>query len=263
MLWPESASDIDPLRDVAAAAAIGSAARAIGAPIVVGTRIAAPDGSRDLNVALTWDPTSGPGEGPGQRYAKRQLVPFGEYVPFREELAPLIGRLDRVAVDLAPGETPGHLDVAGIPIGVLICFEVAYDGVVADLMDDPAAVGFIAVQTNNATYALTGQPEQQLAITRMRALEAGRTVAVAATTGISAIIAPDGSLRDSIGELATGSIVADVPLVAAGAPARVTGPIVGVLAGLATLGAVVAAVAGGHAAVRRAAVRRAMPKVEA
>lgn len=263
VLWPESASDIDPLRDAAAAAAIGSAARAIGAPIVVGTRIRADDGIRDLNVALAWDPVDGPGEGPGQRYAKRQLVPFGEYVPFREELAPLIGRLDRVAVDLAPGETPGHLDVAGIPIGVLICFEVAYDGAVAGLMDDPASTGMIAVQTNNATYALTGQPEQQLQITRMRALETGRTVAVAATTGISAVIAPDGTLRDSLGELATGTIVAEVPTVSASPPSRVTGPVLGILAGLAALGALGAGLRRGRVPGQRAAAGRGMPKVEA
>lgn len=237
VLWPESSSDLDPLADIEAAGAIASAVKAVGVPILLGTRIRAPeDPSRDLNVALAWNP----GSGAGERYAKTQLVPFGEYVPFRDVIAPLIGRLDRVGRDLAPGDAPGHLDVAGIPLGTLICFEVAYDSVVAGVMDDPGSAQMIAVLTNNATYALTEQPEQQLEITRMRAIETGRMVIAATTTGITAVIEPDGDVIEQLGELETGFVMAEVPLVTGTPVSSWLGPIVQILAGLLALGAVTA-----------------------
>jgi apolipoprotein N-acyltransferase len=70
----------------------------------------------------------------------------------------------------------------------------------------------ITVQTNNATYGGTSQPEQQLGIERIRAVEFGRSVLVAATSGVTAVIAPDGSVTQSLGEDEVGWLVADVPL---------------------------------------------------
>ena len=84
------------------------------------------------------------------------------------------------------------LDVGGARIGDLICFEVVYDGLVHDVVEGGA--GMIVVQTNNATFGHTDESEQQLAMSRLRAVEFGRTVAVAATSGITAIVAPDGSV---------------------------------------------------------------------
>ena len=72
--------------------------------------------------------------------------------------------------------------------GVLMCFEVAYDGLVRDVVDGGADV--IVVPTNNATYTGTGQIEQQFAMSRLRAIETGRYVVVASTNGISGIVAP-------------------------------------------------------------------------
>ena len=80
----------------------------------------------------------------------------------------------------------------------MICFEVAYDGIVRDVTaGDPQ---LLVVQTNNATYGHSGQPDQQLAMSRLRAIETGRTVLVAATSGFSAVIAPDGRLVASSAE---------------------------------------------------------------
>lgn len=208
VLWPENASDIDPFTDPAAAAAISAAARAVGAPILVGAVVDAPDPTRVWNTGVVWSPTTGPGE----RYVKTHPVPFGEYIPFRDQLAGLTDRFDRIARDFAAGDTPGHLVIGGVPIGDVICFEIAYDDVMDALMREPGRTQLITVQTNNATYNGTAQPQQQLEITRMRALETGRTVLVAATSGISARITPDGAVRDAIGERATGSIDASIPL---------------------------------------------------
>ena len=66
-------------------------------------------------------------------------------------------------------------------LGDVICFEVAYDGIVRDTVN--AGAHAIVVQTNNATYGRTGQPEQQLAMSRLRAVEHGRAVVTAATSG--------------------------------------------------------------------------------
>jgi apolipoprotein N-acyltransferase len=156
------------------------------------------------NTSIVWDPVTGPGE----TYVKRRPVPFGEYVPFRSWLAGWISRFDRVARDFRAGAEPGVLDLAGVPVGVVICFEVADDGVVRD-----AIVGggeLLVVQTNNATYGRTPQPAQQLAITRLRSVEHGRATLVAATSGISAVIAPDGTLEQRSAEFVATSLVGEV-----------------------------------------------------
>jgi apolipoprotein N-acyltransferase len=74
----------------------------------------------------------------------------------------------------------------------VICFEISYDDLVHDVVDGGAEI--LVVQTNNATFGGTAQPEQQFAISRLRAIETGRTVLVAATNGISGVIAPDGTV---------------------------------------------------------------------
>jgi len=95
-------------------------------------------------------------------------------------------------------------------IGDVICFEVAYDDIVRDAVT--AGGRALVVQTNNATFAGLGQPEQQVAMSRLRAVEHGRTVLVAATSGISVVIAPDGTVVSEIPEGDVGSLVERVPL---------------------------------------------------
>jgi apolipoprotein N-acyltransferase len=102
-----------------------------------------------------------------------------------------------VAHDFAPGGRGGAtpLDLAGTKVGDVICFEVAYDGLVRDGVRNGA--GLLVVQTNNASFGRSALTRQQLAMSRVRAVEHGRAVLVAATSGISAVVAPDGSLVDS------------------------------------------------------------------
>jgi apolipoprotein N-acyltransferase len=78
-------------------------------------------------------------------------------------------------------------------VGDVICFEVAYDGLVRSAVVEGAQL--LTVQTNNATFGRTPQTEQQLAMSRLRAVEHGRWVLVAATSGVSATIAPDGAVE--------------------------------------------------------------------
>lgn len=208
VLWPENSSDLDPFADPAVADDITTAARAVGVPILVGAVTTSLDDPDEAwNVGIVWDPNAGPTD----MYVKNRPVPFGEFIPFREQLAPLIGRFERVPRDFAPGDRPGNLTIGGVAVGDVICFEIAYGDVVEAVVDGGAEV--ITVQTNNATYGGTAQPEQQLAIERMRATETGRTVLVAATSGISAVIAPDRTVLDRMDDDEVGWLVVTVPLV--------------------------------------------------
>lgn len=207
VLWPENSSDLDPFRDAEAAAMIGTAVRALDVPVLVGAVVAIPgDNTGVLNQGIVWDPRTGP----GASYSKTHPVPFGEYLPFRAILAPLIDRFSRIGRDFAAGSSPGLLDVGGTAVGDVICFEIAYNSVIDPLIDGGARV--LTVQTNNATYGGTAQPEQQFGIERVRALETGRSVVVAATTGISAFIRPDGTVIAQMDQGQVGALVREVAL---------------------------------------------------
>lgn len=196
VVWPENASDLDPYTDPEARAKIDAAVRAVGVPVLVGAVIDAPDNpdTKVQNRGIVWDPVTGP----GAYYTKRHPVPFGEYVPFREVLTKFISRLDRVPRDFEPGHWAGNLTVGPARVGDVICFEVAYDGIVRDVSGSQLLV----VQTNNATYGHTSEPWQQVAMSRLRAVEHDRTVLVAATSGVSAVIAPDGRVVHRSAEFA-------------------------------------------------------------
>jgi len=205
VIWPENASDIDPVLNAAAFNLIDEAVRAVDAPTLVGVVTETDDGTALLNSGIVWSPDIGPGE----TYVKRHPVPFGEYIPFRSQLAPLISRLDRIPRDFARGDKPGVLSLGPVVIGDVICFEVGFNDVVRDVVAGGAEV--ITVQTNNATYGGTGQVEQQLALSQLRAVEHGRSVLVAATSGISAIIEPDGQIVARTAEFTQDVLVAEVP----------------------------------------------------
>ncbi|MXQ67314.1 apolipoprotein N-acyltransferase [Actinomadura rayongensis] len=184
VVWPENASDLDPYAETDAYAAIDEAVKDVGVPVLVGALVDSADGTKVENRGIVWDPVSGPGD----YYVKRHPVPFGEYIPFRPLLTKLITRFDRVPRDFAHGTRSGVMRLGPITIGDVICFEVAYDREVRDV----ARGQMLVVQTNNATYGRTSLPPQQIAMSRLRAVEHGRTILVAATSGISAIVAPDG-----------------------------------------------------------------------
>jgi len=189
VIWPENSSDIDPFTDPPARALIDAAVAAIGVPVLVGAVIDGP-GAKVSNVGIVWDPRTGAGE----RYVKRHPVPFGEYIPFRRISRHFSDKVDLVARDFAVGNRPGVLDIGPTQVGDVICFEVAYDGIVRDTVTHGAEV--LVVQTNNATFGRSAETHQQLAMSRIRAIEHGRAVLVSATSGVSAVIEPDGHVVD-------------------------------------------------------------------
>lgn len=204
VLWPENASDVDPLGDPSVYAKVQAATRSVGAPILVGAVLdAGPD--HVTNTGIVWSPTTGPGE----RYTKRHLVPFGEYIPWRGFVSHLTKLTSLVPQNFLPGHTPGALDIGPTRIADVMCFEVAFDDAVRSGVTHGGRI--IVVQTNNATYMGTAETKQQLAMSQLRAVEHGRAVVVASTSGISAVIAPDGHVVTRTGEL-TPAII-DLPVV--------------------------------------------------
>jgi apolipoprotein N-acyltransferase len=188
VIWPENSSDIDPLANPDAATQISAAAEAINAPILVGTVVRADGYTRDNpvsnNSVIVWDGASGPGE----RHDKQIVQPFGEYLPWRSFFSHLSPYADRAGY-FVPGEGTGVLHPAGVPVGVTTCWEVIFDRAAREAVLNGAQV--LAVPTNNATFN-EAMSEQQLAFGKLRAVEHDRYVVVAGTTGISAVIAPDG-----------------------------------------------------------------------
>ncbi|CAM2888524.1 apolipoprotein N-acyltransferase [Prescottella defluvii] len=204
VVWPENASDIDPLRNSDAAAGITAASEAIGAPILVGTVLVNGDGTT-TNSVIVWDGE----QGPGDRHDKRIIQPFGEYLPYRDFFRLFSSYADQ-AGNFVPGHGNGVVTAAGIDVGVATCYEVAFDRALTESVRDGAEL--IAVPTNNATFGDTEMTYQQLAMSRIRAVEHRRDVVVAATSGVSAIIAADGSVVQESDLFVPAALVSEVAL---------------------------------------------------
>ncbi|MFC8299045.1 apolipoprotein N-acyltransferase [Micromonospora orduensis] len=194
VVWPENSSDIDPLRNPTAGARISQAADAIAAPILVGAVLQGPGAGEVRNVGILWRPGAGPDL--DQLYAKRHPVPFAEYVPLRDVARMVSDKVDLVRSDFVAGSTPGVVRAGPTVLGDVICFEVAYDGVVRDTVTGGAQL--LVVQTNNATFDVA-EARQQLAMVRLRAVEHGRPALMASTVGVSGFVAPDGRVSDATG----------------------------------------------------------------
>ncbi|MCF8587882.1 apolipoprotein N-acyltransferase [Gordonia sp. HY366] len=194
VLWPENASDIPPLQNEDAAAEIRTAVTIAGVPITVGTLMPNPDGP--TNSVLLWGLTDGVADQmPSDRYDKHIIQPFGEYLPWRDFFRHFSSYADR-AGNFQAGTGPAILTAdtpnGQVRVGVSTCWEVAFDRSPRQAVNDGAQ--FLYVPTNNATFGLTDMSSQQLAMSRVRAVETGRSVAVVSTSGLSALIRPDGSI---------------------------------------------------------------------
>ena len=188
VVWAEDASEVDPLRNPDAAEQISAAVEAIGAPILVGTVLDVagrpPDSPAQTNTVIVWNPKTGPGD----RYDKRIVQPFGEYLPWRGFFRHLSGLADWAGY-IVPGKGSGVVHAAGIPVGVATCWEVIFDRALRDSVGNGAQV--LAVPANNANFNQI-MSEQQLAFSKVRAVELDRYVVVASNVGISALVTPDG-----------------------------------------------------------------------
>ncbi|MEV0296288.1 apolipoprotein N-acyltransferase [Nocardia sp. NPDC050710] len=204
VIWPENSSDIDPLRNSDAAALITAASEQIGAPILVGAVLV--NGDRTTtNSVIVWNGAAGPGE----RHDKKIIQPFGEYLPMRGFFRLFSEYADRAGY-FVPGDGDGTVHAAGVDIGVATCYEVAFDRAFRDSMR--AGAQLLTVPTNNATFGDSEMTYQQLAMSRVRAVEHGRALVVAATSGVSAIITADGAVPQQTQMFVPSVLVADLPL---------------------------------------------------
>ncbi|MFJ4716792.1 apolipoprotein N-acyltransferase [Streptomyces sp. NPDC088785] len=203
VLWPENSSDIDPYVNMDAYEEIQKAAEAVGAPISVGAVVTDKNGD-ERNQLILWDPRTGP----GATYNKRHLQPFGEYMPYRSFFRIFSKDVDR-AGNFVPGDKPVVFDMSGTRIGNITCYEAAFDDVVRDQVVEGAQI--LSVPSNNATFERSQMTYQQLAMDRVRAVEHGRAVMVPVTSGVSAVIRPDGSVAQKTGMFEADTLLTEVP----------------------------------------------------
>ncbi len=255
VVWPENASDIDPTRNPDAQQQIQRAVDAAAAPVLLGAILYEPS-PMVSNATLLYRP----GQGLVQRYVKQHPVPFAEYIPDREFFRRISGAVDLIQQEMASGVGPGVFRVpsragAGpeIAAGASICFEVAYDDLVRANVTSGA--NLLVVQTNNATFGRSAESVQQLAISRIRAIEHGRSIVHVSTVGVSALILPDGTLLQPTTLFTAAALDGELPLRAATTLATRLGPWPEYLSMLAAL-TLIAAPAPLHLPVARLRRRR-------
>jgi apolipoprotein N-acyltransferase len=187
VIWPENSTDLDPGEYPAIYATIARAVAAIDRPVLVGALLDNPL----RNTGQLWLPR----RGPVAIYVKRQLVPFGEYIPFRSLLAHITPLVNLQPVNFTAGHRAVVFHQGAIRLGDVICYEIGFDGLVRSEVS--AGANLIALQSNDATFEVDGQSgesAQQVAMARIQAITSNRAIVYASTTGESAIIAPDGAV---------------------------------------------------------------------
>ena len=185
IIWPENASDVDPLRNAVAKSAITKLISEKQIPLLLG----AVENSKlgPINSSLYYNS----GGVVASRYVKQDLAPFGEYIPLRK-MAESISAFARDVRDFQPGNSWIKHSVIGIPFQSIICFEILDDD---HVRAGSRGTGFLVAQTNNATFGTSSEAAQQMQITRARAAELGRNIAVVSTTGFTAHIGSHGEIR--------------------------------------------------------------------
>ena len=212
VVWPENGIDVNrqPFAGSEQYEAVAAEAARLGVPLSVGVTVDAEysaypsdDGFVNAQVIVT------PEGRVTSSYEKVRIVPFGEYVPMRGLLEALGAPLDRVAADANPGRDPARIAMPdGTELGVMISWEVFFGGrgraaADAEILLNP---------TNGASYTGTILQTQQIASSKLRAIETGRWIVQVSPTGFSAFVSSDGEVfqRTDVSERAV--ITMDVPL---------------------------------------------------
>ncbi len=199
LVWPEAAIPLTPTQAPLLYAEFAKAALANHASLLLGAPILSSEGYHNSVIAL--------GTGTGT-YFKRHLVPFGEYIPFEQQLRGLIGFFNLPMSDLIAGEVKQPLiSVDGIPTGVFICYEIAYNALVRQ--DLPMAQ-FLVTVSDDAWFGHSLAPWQHLQIAQFQAAATSRSMIFASNTGSSAFIDSKGIITLSIPPDVAGSATFNV-----------------------------------------------------
>ncbi|MCH9652140.1 MAG: apolipoprotein N-acyltransferase [Deltaproteobacteria bacterium] len=204
LLWPESAAwpfEFDsPTGDQRLRSDLEALNRA-GCPVLFNSPHTAADGGI-FNSAFLLSPG-----GKVERYDKRKLVPWGEFVPLRD-LFPWVGRLARSAGDFRAGKSHSLLTWGQERIAVGICYEVVFPQETAAAVR--AGATLLASGSNDAWYGNSAARAQLFRAARFRAAENRRLLLRSAITGISGLIGPEGEVLARLGEDEEGALAISV-----------------------------------------------------
>ena len=190
IVWPENAIDIDPNDYPEVAADIRDLTGKLQTPLVAG--VVLNQNGAPANASVMYD-ISGDSV---STYIKRGLTPFGEYMPLRK-IAEFVSPYAKSVSDFQAGTSLQTHKISSAAIGPIICYEIIKDELVTEMAQNSAA---LIVQTNSATFAGTAESRQQLAITRIRAVENSRDILSVSTIGISAFIDNNGRVVSQTAE---------------------------------------------------------------
>ncbi len=226
VVWPESSVDRDPASPAGASLAplLDEAVHAAG-ELLAGTTLDGPDATTERYVAASRYIA---GQGEVDRYVKRRLVPFGEYVPARA-LLDWFPPLEQVPRDAISGGGPDAMATRdGVRLAIVICFETLFADIVrSNVLAEEQPAELVLTLTNDASFQDSAEPDQHLAQSRLRAVETGRWVVHAALSGSSAFVDPHGGIHDATPVFTATTIRRDVPLVEARTPFLVVGDLTG------------------------------------
>jgi apolipoprotein N-acyltransferase len=180
---------------------IAEHARARGADVLLGLPELASGGGYFNSVVSV-------GTSPSQTYRKSHLVPFGEFIPLRPLLAPIVNALAIPLTDFSRGSIDQRpIQVAGQRVAVNICYEDAFgEEIIRQL---PEATLLVNV-SNVAWFGDSIAPMQHLQIAQMRALETGRYMLRATNTGMTAVVDPSGAVAAAAPTFETRVLQAEV-----------------------------------------------------
>ncbi len=183
ILWPENSVDVDPFTNSEVGKKLDEIVSESRVPVIIGAIVGG--SPKRFNQSILWRPDS------KIAYSKKHLAPFGEYIPLRA-LARIVSPFVDDVVDFAPGTEDIVFSIGKAKVVPIICFELLNDQLMAS---GARRSNILVVQTNNATFfGASAQPNQQLSITRIRAIEHQRTILSVSTTGKSAHISYDGKI---------------------------------------------------------------------
>lgn len=198
VVWPENVIDVVDFESSRERVEVVAEAARLGVPILVGLTEDTPDREAFTNAQIVVLPDGTIAD----RYDKQRRVPFGEYMPFRDLLTAIGAPTHLVPRDAVSGTGPAYVDTPIGRVGVVISWEVFF----APLARDGVTRGgrLIVNPTNGSSYTGTVLQTQQVASSRLRALETGRWVVQVSPTGFSAFVSPQGEVfdRSSVSEVA-------------------------------------------------------------
>jgi len=209
--WPENVIDVATFEASAERTDVAAQAARLAAPVAVGVTEDVSDKSfLNAQVIVNGDASL------GTRYDKVRRVPFGEFMPLRSVLRAVGAPVDLVPRDAVAGNRPAILTVTPtapgreFTIGVVISWEVFFGDRARDGVRHGAQM--LLNPTNGSSYTGTVLQSQQIASSRLRALETGRWVAQVSPTGFSAFVSPDGDVYERTAQIEAATRVRDVPL---------------------------------------------------